>query len=296
VNDQNLRIELRPLTELKPHPKQDEYWGKLSKPEFEKLKNSIATIGMANPILVDATGRIIDGHQRHRACEELGHTEILVRVLVSDTDDHFIATNWCRRSLTPIDKARVITKLFLKRQASLPSYKRRGNVELRKELAEVLGVDERTVSRYLQIGRLPMPIQLAIARDELTQTQAIKIDGLSAAKKQAIAARIDAGEAAATVVRDFLKPKSKKTQAGVKPPSVGEHYGDLLETLADHLDEFKDHAGELSDATCVGVNVAELLQSASQFLHSMSVRTKQANSQREVRLAEKLEKICEPTT
>ncbi len=295
MTDSPLRVELRLITELKPHPDQDEYWGNLSDLEFEKLKNSIATIGMANPILVDETGQVIDGHQRLRACEALGHTEILVRVLASDTEEHFIANNWCRRNVTQVDKARVVTKLFLKRQASLPSYKRRGNVELRKELAEALGVDERTVSRYLQIGRLPMPIQLAVARDALTQTQAIKIDGLSQSQQNAIAARIEAGEDADVVAREYLKPNPTKTPKSVRPPSIGDHYSDLLETLADYLDDFEEHASELSDTVCVGVDVAELLKKASQFLLGMSECTQQANDQRSDRLAKKLEVIIEPT-
>ncbi len=296
MTDSPFHVELRPITELKPHPDQDEYWGKLSDLEFEKLKSSIATIGMGNPILVDEIGQVIDGHQRLRACEELGHTEILVRVLASDTEEHFIANNWCRRNVTQVDKARVVTKLFLKRQASLPTYKRRGNVELRKELAEVLGVDERTVSRYLQIGRLPMAIQLAVARDALTQSKAIKIDGLSASQQNAIAARIEAGEDADVVAREYLKPNPTKTPKSVRPPSIGDHYSDLLETLADYLGDFEEHASELSDTVCVGVDVAELLEKASQFLLGMSERTQQANAQRSDRLSKKLDGILGPYT
>lgn len=44
----------------------------LSDEEYQELKDSIATHGVLQPILVDHNGDIIDGHHRKRACDELG--------------------------------------------------------------------------------------------------------------------------------------------------------------------------------------------------------------------------------
>jgi len=45
---------------------------KLTPIEYEALRDSIAEYGQLVPALVDAAGKLIDGHNRKRACNELG--------------------------------------------------------------------------------------------------------------------------------------------------------------------------------------------------------------------------------
>ncbi len=44
--------------------------------EYEGLKNSLRTFGLVEPIVINKDNTIIGGHQRTRAWEELGNTEI----------------------------------------------------------------------------------------------------------------------------------------------------------------------------------------------------------------------------
>lgn len=145
----NCRVESWEIDKLCPHPEQAAFWGDMSPNQFDGLVSSIDKIGLGQPVLIDDEGQIIDGHQRWLACRRLGWTEIPVRVLTENTEQHFVANNWHRRTATQIDKARVVTQLFEKRQADLPRFQRCGNGSLRREIADKLGVDERTVSRYL---------------------------------------------------------------------------------------------------------------------------------------------------
>ena len=40
--------------------------------EYRALRDSVAELGVQVPLLVTSAGKIIDGHERHRACLELG--------------------------------------------------------------------------------------------------------------------------------------------------------------------------------------------------------------------------------
>jgi hypothetical protein len=77
----------------------------LSPEEFITLKNSIATFGLLTEILVDQDGRILDGHHRARACNDLG-IDITSRMKVIECDTDLerqtiaLVTNTHRRQLT----------------------------------------------------------------------------------------------------------------------------------------------------------------------------------------------------
>ena len=44
--------------------------------EFQKLKNSIESFGLVEPIIINSDFQIIGGHMRRKACKELGWTEV----------------------------------------------------------------------------------------------------------------------------------------------------------------------------------------------------------------------------
>ena len=69
------RIEIvyRPITELKLDPKNP----RLHAPrQVRQIANSIRTFGMNVPILINGAGRIIAGHGRVMACQQLGWKEV----------------------------------------------------------------------------------------------------------------------------------------------------------------------------------------------------------------------------
>jgi DNA modification methylase len=81
-----LEIRLLSLSDLQPHPCNPRYIQPIA---LEGLKASIGTFGYVEPIIWNArTERVVGGHQRLRALEELGHTEAEVVVVdLSETDE-----------------------------------------------------------------------------------------------------------------------------------------------------------------------------------------------------------------
>ena len=74
------------IAQLKPNPNNPR---KISKDEFEKLVKSIEKdpeLLSAKPILIDENNIILGGHQRYRACIQLGIQDVPVIVLNNLTE------------------------------------------------------------------------------------------------------------------------------------------------------------------------------------------------------------------
>jgi hypothetical protein len=83
--------------------------------EFEALKSDIAVRGVLVPVEYDAvTGEVLDGHNRLKACEELGITDFpkVSREFTSDDERrlHVIVLNTYRRQLAPIKRTKWLTE------------------------------------------------------------------------------------------------------------------------------------------------------------------------------------------
>jgi hypothetical protein len=83
--------------------------------EFEALKADIARRGVLVPVEYDAaTGEVLDGHNRLKACEELGITDFpkVSREFPSDDERrlHVIVLNTYRRQLAPIKRTKWLTE------------------------------------------------------------------------------------------------------------------------------------------------------------------------------------------
>ena len=80
------RIIQVPLHAIHPHPRNTEFFDDADQESFARLKESIAEIGMLTPIRVSKDYTIISGHQRYRACKELG-VEFVGVIVDTELDD-----------------------------------------------------------------------------------------------------------------------------------------------------------------------------------------------------------------
>lgn len=136
------------------------------------LAESIANVGLINPIRVRASGdgwEVIAGVHRLEACKSLGLVEIAADV-VTDDDLHaelaMIDENLCRAELTPSDRARQTARRKEIYEALHPETKHGGNLEgagvanlatpetprFTETTARITGQSERVVQRDAERG------------------------------------------------------------------------------------------------------------------------------------------------
>ncbi|MGG3737208.1 site-specific DNA-methyltransferase [Aeribacillus pallidus] len=83
----NIRIENKKIEDLVPAPYNPRLDLQPGDPDYEKLKRSIQTFGLVEPIVFnERTGYVVGGHQRLKVLKDLGWTEVPVSVVDLDSD------------------------------------------------------------------------------------------------------------------------------------------------------------------------------------------------------------------
>ncbi|MGB9826648.1 MAG: ParB N-terminal domain-containing protein, partial [Desulfofundulus sp.] len=172
--------------QLKPHPKNQEYYSDLPEEKYRELKRSIEANGMRDPIKVLPNCTVVSGHQRLKIALELGLEAVpFVMVEMSSGDPErdveylLIAENDERRQGDddPMKKAR--RAKFLKDywgiRLGLNQHSRVGHDGPPKTLADVaeaIGESERTTKRLLKLNELIPEWQAVVSSGELGVTLA----------------------------------------------------------------------------------------------------------------------------
>lgn len=80
-------MQLVKISELTPHPRNNEFFDDVTGQRWDEFLESIKTSGVIEPIVITEEKVIVSGHQRVRACKELGIEEIMAEVKLYDGDD-----------------------------------------------------------------------------------------------------------------------------------------------------------------------------------------------------------------
>ncbi len=154
---------------LKAHPRNNEFFDDIQGKEYEQFKQSISQDGILSPILVSPDMTVISGHQRLKACKELGID--LVPIMIRDdlTDENeklklLLAANFGRTKNDDAKQRKIATEYV-----ALCGYKHGEMGRGRKtcagrtsnltqdEIAEQLGVSTRSLQEMLSIERKLTP-------------------------------------------------------------------------------------------------------------------------------------------
>lgn len=78
------------VDELKPHPRNNEFFDDMTGEKWEEFLESIKTRGVVEPIVITPDKVIVSGHQRVRACKELGIQTVMCDVHTYDNEDQIL--------------------------------------------------------------------------------------------------------------------------------------------------------------------------------------------------------------
>ena len=106
------------INELKPHPRNNEFFDDMTGDTWNAFKESISTSGIVEPIVVTQDMVIVSGHQRVRAAKELNMHTIMVDIRKYENDDKVLKdlneTNIRQRGIgnpNPVKLGRCIIEL-----------------------------------------------------------------------------------------------------------------------------------------------------------------------------------------
>lgn len=78
------------INELKPHPRNTEFFDDMTGEKWNEFLESIKSRGVIEPIVITPDKTIVSGHQRVRACKQLGISTVMCDVHTYDNEDQVL--------------------------------------------------------------------------------------------------------------------------------------------------------------------------------------------------------------
>lgn len=78
------------VNELKPYPRNNEFFDDMSGEKWQEFLDSIKARGVIEPIVITPDKVIVSGHQRVRACKDLGIKTVMCDVHTYDNEDQIL--------------------------------------------------------------------------------------------------------------------------------------------------------------------------------------------------------------
>lgn len=182
---------------LKQHPLSSAFPA-MQDNEYQSLVDSIAEIGVQNPITI-FEGMVIDGWHRYTAANQAGMACPTVDLGDVDPRDFVLAQNKARRHITQGQLGLATTACYAWRPAGNPTFAQSGTgdpiAKTNAELAAIAGIGIRSIKQAKAVQKTATPeIQEAVKRGDI---------GLP---KAAAIAKLPASEQAAALAKPLSKP------------------------------------------------------------------------------------------
>lgn len=182
------------------------------KEKIQELAVSIQQNGLLQPIVVrpyDKGFQIVAGERRYRACKLAGLDEVPCVVQVMDekqTATAAIVENIQRENLSPIEEALAYQQLLDAQNLT------------QEQLAKQVGKKQSTIANKLRLLQLPMTVQEAVRRRDITERHARALLKLDSTAKQNNMLReiVDKGlnvEQTEQKIKSKIEPKKQKTKS-----------------------------------------------------------------------------------
>jgi len=235
--------------------------------EFDSFCEDIRINGLMEPVVIDAaSGQLIDGRNRVRACNRLGVEVAETRYHGSDVMQHVISHNLHRRHLTDSQRAMIAGKLAIRAVGDRTRPRQNGDITVlpptRQEVSALLNVSETGINKARVILRDGTPsLQTLVESGKAPVTTAARVAELPPEQQDEYAARVNAGaDPVAASPPDLNQQRHDVTRAAKNPPKAprrkgGQHLS-MLDSITETLRVWREHS--LKDIATVEAVVGDL--------------------------------------
>ena len=186
MNKESKDMQKIKVSELREHPKNTFYFDNMSGEKWKEFLKSIETSGVIEPVIINQDKTIISGHQRYRACLELGIEEVLCDIRIYDDEQQelkdLIETNIRQRgdiSSSSLKMGRIIKTLeecYGVRQGSAgKSDRTMYDGKSQKDIAEELGMTQSTYTKTKKLLELIPELQELLEQGKLSASVGSRI-------------------------------------------------------------------------------------------------------------------------
>lgn len=179
------------VNELKSHPRNNEFFDDMSGEKWQEFLDSIKARGVIEPIVITPDKVIVSGHQRVRACKELGIKTVMCDVHTYDNEDQIlqdlIETNIRQRGDVGGSAKKVGKRIKeLERIYGIKNGGSRGNqyieaepnssvLATQEQLAAQMGISVDTLQNYKMIAEMIPELEDLMDTGIVTKTTALAI-------------------------------------------------------------------------------------------------------------------------
>ena len=171
------------VNELKPHPRNNEFFDDMSGEKWQEFLDSIKARGVIEPIVITPDKVIVSGHQRVRACKDLGIQTVMCDVHTYNNEDQIlqdlIETNIRQRgdvggSAKKVGKRiKELERIYGVREGrpeKLPNY---SVVKSQEDIAAQMGISVDTLQNYKMMAEMIPELDDLMDTGIVTKTTAL---------------------------------------------------------------------------------------------------------------------------
>ena len=198
-------MQLIKVDELIPHRKNSYFFDDIEGESWFAFIDSIKTSGVIEPVIATQDKVIVSGHQRVRACKEIGIEKVWCDIRTFDSEDEIlkqlIETNIRQRGVgntNPVKFGRCITELeriYEIKHGNNQHSTNGGNLKSQSDLQTETGLDKESYRRYKKLAELPEDIQQMVIDGVVTPSVASRVIArLSPEEQELLAEQIGSRE------------------------------------------------------------------------------------------------------
>jgi len=240
-------MEYIKINQLTQHSKNNYFFDDITGDNWEEFKKSIKTSGVIEPIVITQDNVIVSGHQRVKACIELGIEEVPYERRIYEDDERWtkddkiikdlLETNLRQRGIgntNPVKLGRCIVELERLYDIKSGNPKLRNNFLIEKtqsNLSEMIGIDERQLRNYKKLLTLIPELQDLVEKGILSPTVGYKV--LSKLDKQEQEKLI--AEFGKDYISKLTQKKAEELIKNIKPKVIDNTDYDTIDKLKKEL-------------------------------------------------------------
>ena len=234
------------ITELKPHPRNTEFFDDMSGEKWNEFLESIRTRGVIEPIVITQDKVIVSGHQRVRACKELGITKIACDVHHYDSEDEILQD---------------LLETNIRQRGDVGGSAKKVGLRI-KELERIYGIEHGN-NRFRDEKNSCLKNQTQLASDMKMDVRTLQNYKLLADMIPELSDLVDTGVVTKTTALALMKELPEKEQIElISSLPSGQKY--TQKQIKEKVDEIKKKAAE--DMTEVKKKISELEETNKDLL------------------------------